>query len=251
MYGFKHSECILISCNHYRNSGTALKAVLVSGPHIHPGGAGTPSNSTGTGDGVCALYPGSTVHDPSLDGSGESPSRWGPFLPPSPSWISVTLFSFPGLVGRMCSLWPWACRRASASYRSSRRTLRCLLCCLSLWAWARSPTTWQHLSWVWPSSWSWVLDPVFHHHSTTHSLETAVVSLKGKWSLATPTRAVCWMQFAQPWVPRSTTARMPSSRSFLVSEMCTLVSLVFSSHFTRIHPRSSMKKTGPSQSWGC
>ena len=186
MYGCKHNEYISIPCNHYHISGTTLGAVLVPGLNIGPGEWGGQVTAQGLETRtVLVLHPSSTVHSPSLESSGGSPSWWSPFLPPPPSWISVTLF--PGLVGRTCCLWPWACRQASASYRSSRRTLRCLLYCLSLWAWARSPTMWQHLSWVWPSSWSWVLDPVFHHHPTTHSLEIAMMSPKGKWSLAIPT----------------------------------------------------------------
>ncbi|XP_075852133.1 organic cation/carnitine transporter 2 isoform X2 [Microcebus murinus] len=82
--------------------------------------------------------------------TGRPPSRspcfsWGCWWAPSCRGSSRT-----GSAGRKCCLPPWACRRASASCRSSPRTSRCSSCCLSLWAWARSPTTWRHLSWVWP-----------------------------------------------------------------------------------------------------
>lgn len=80
----------------------------------------------------------------------------------SPSCFSVTLISSPGLVARISCFWPWPCTPDSASYKSSLWTSRCLLCSIPLLEWDIYPTTWQHLSWVWTSGWSWVLDPVFH-----------------------------------------------------------------------------------------
>lgn len=125
IYGFKCNWCVSVPCCHYHRYGTAFWMTAVSGLHVGSGKwGGVTAWGLGIWDCMGTGYPGNTARSPLLLMVSLSAAY--------PSWFFVTLLSFPGLVGRTCCLWPWACRQASASFRSSQRTSRCLLCCLSL-----------------------------------------------------------------------------------------------------------------------